>query len=63
VLHHLCSTLEDLAHRRGLCLVDPPAWTYRLTIGEYADYTIKPLCPANLWWRFGQWTLRKAEPT
>ena len=49
---------DTVAHRHGRCLLDPPGWTYALTFGEWADYTIKPVNPGNLWWRFGQWVSR-----
>ena len=61
IVPRLCAALEDMAHRCGHCLIDPPAWAYDLTFGAYADHTIKPLNPANIWWRFGQWALNNAE--
>jgi hypothetical protein len=60
IVPRLCAALENLAHRHGHCLIDPPSWAYDLTLGEYADSTVKPLNPANIWWRFGQWALNNA---
>ena len=61
LVRRICHAVEDLAHRYGRCAIDPPSWAYDLTFGDWADYTVKPLNPGNLWWCAGQWVCRQAS--
>lgn len=61
IVARLCWLAEDTAHRCGRCVIDPPSWAYDLTVGEWADFTVKPLNPGNLWWRWGQWLAGQAR--
>jgi hypothetical protein len=54
-LRRLVLAVDGCAHARSRCLLDPPSWAYDLTFGQWADHTVKPLNPANLMWRLGQW--------